>query len=226
MKNDSMFKLGSVASFLSALFLLTYLLGGALRPEAQNGNDINAYLLSLAENSTLTMILFWSGVLYGLFAIAVVMSTSDLVRNVNKGLVRWTSTLAIIGYAVTVIWYFALQQANPALAAGYAQADETTRAAVALIGPLSLDPQFCMSYGLTGLWFIVLNWLTSRSDRLPRFLAYLGFVAGIASWLVVAGSFLGNGGLETAGFVLSRFTLIIWYVWTGSVLRQLGNQNA
>lgn len=58
MKNDSMFKLGSVASFQSALFLLTYLLGGALRPEAQNGSDINAYLLSLAENSTLTMILF------------------------------------------------------------------------------------------------------------------------------------------------------------------------
>jgi hypothetical protein len=100
------------------------------------------------------------------------MSTSDLVRNANKGLVRWTSTLAIIGYAVAVIWYFALQQANPALAAGYTQADETTRAAVALIGPLSLDPQFCMSYGLTGLWFIVLNWLASRSDQLPRFLAY------------------------------------------------------
>jgi hypothetical protein len=223
MKSDSMFKLGSVASFLTALFLLTYLLGGALRPAAQNGSDINAYLLSLAENSTLTMILFWSGVLYGLFAIAVVMSTSDLVRNANEGLVRWTSTLTIIGYAVAVIWYFALQQANPALAAGYAQADETTRAAVALIGPLSLDPQFWMSYGLTGLWFIVLNWLANRSDQLPRILAYLGIVAGIASWLVVAGSFLGNGGLETAGFVLSSFTLIIWYVWTGSVLRRLGN---
>lgn len=220
MKNDSMFKLGSVASFLSALFLLTYLLGGALRPEAQNGNDINAYLLSLAENSTLTLILFWSGVLYGLFAIAVVMSTSDLVRNANEGLVRWTSTMAIIGYAVAVIWYFALQQANPALATGYAQADETTRAAVALIGPLSLDPQFWMSYGLTGLWFIVLNWLANRSNQLPRILAYLGIVAGIASWLVVAGSFLGNSGLETAGFVLSSFTLIIWYVWTGTVLRR------
>ena len=220
MKNDSMFKLGSVASFLSALFLLTYLLGGALRPEAQNGSDINAYLLSLAENSTLTLILFWSGVLYGLFAIAVVMSTSDLVRNANEGLVRWTSTLAIIGYAVAVIWYFALQQANPALAAGYAQADETTRAAVALIGPLSLDPQFWMSYGLTGLWFIVLNWLANRSDQLPRLLAYLGIVAGIASWLVVAGSFLGNGGLETAGFVVSSIALIIWYVWMGTVLRR------
>jgi hypothetical protein len=224
MKNNSMFKLGSVASFLSALFLLTYLIGGALRPEAQNSADINAYLLSLAENSTFTLILFWSGAFYGLFAIAVVMATSDLVRNANEGLVRWTSTLAIIGYAVAVIWYFALQQANPGLAAEYSQADETTRSAVALIGPISLDPQFWMSYGITGLWFIVMNWLANRGDQLPKFLTYLGMVAGIASWLVVAGSALGSGGLETAGFVLSSFTLIIWYVWTGSVLRRLSSQ--
>ena len=224
MKNNSMFKLGSLASFLSALFLLAYLIGGALRPEAQNSADINAYLLSLADNSTFTMLLFWSGAFYGLFAIAVVMSTSDLVRKANEGLVRWTSTVAIIGYAVAMIWYFALQQANPTLAAGYAQADETTRAAVALIGPFSLDPQFWMSYGLTGLWFIVMNWLANRSDKLPRFLTYLGMIAGIASWLVVAGSSLGNAGLETAGFVLSSISLIIWYVWTGSVLRQLEDQ--
>jgi hypothetical protein len=198
MNNNSMFKLGSTASFLSALFLLMYLIGGALRPEAQNSTDINAYLLSLAESSTLTMLLFWSGAFYGIVAIAVVMSTSDLVRKANEGLVRWISTLAIIGYAVAVIWYFALQQANPALAAGYAQADETTRAAVALIGPFSLDPEFWMSYGLTGLWFIVMNWLAYRSGQLPNILTYLGMFAGLASWLVVAGSSLGNGTMETA----------------------------
>ena len=223
MKDNSMFKLGSTASFLSALFLLTYLIGGALRPEAQNSSDINAYLLSLAENSSLTLLLFWSGVLYGLFAIAVVMATSDLVRTTNEGLVRWTSTLAIIGYAVAVIWYFALQHANPSLAAGYARADEATRAAVALIGPVSLDPQFWMSYGLTGLWFIVMNWLANRGEQLPKTLTFLGVIGGIASWLVVAGASLGSGGLETAGFVLSSFALIVWYVWTGSVLRRLSH---
>ena len=221
MKNNSVFKLGSVASFLSAIFLLTYLIGGALRPEAQNSADITAYLLSLAENSTFSHLLYWSGAFYGLFAIAVVISTSDLVRNTNKGLMRWTSTLAIIGYAVAAIWYFAIQSANPSLAAGYAQADETTRAAVALIGPISLDPEFWMSYGLTGLWFIVMNWLANRSDQLPKFLTYLGMLGGITSWLIVAGATLGNGSLETAGFILSSISLIIWYVWTGFVLRRL-----
>jgi hypothetical protein len=49
-------------------------------------------------------------------------------------------------------------------------------------------------------------------------------IAGIASWLVVAGSSLGNSGLETAGFVLSSISLIMWYVWTGFVLRQLEDQ--
>jgi hypothetical protein len=223
MKNNSTFRLGSIASFLSALFILTYLLGGALRPEAQNGSDINAYLLSLAENSTFSLLLFWSGSLYSLFAIAVVMSTSDLVRSANEGLVRWASTLAIIGYAVEVVWYFSLQQANPSLASQYAQADEATRAAVAIVGPLSLDPQFWMSYGLTGLWFVIMNWLANRKNQLPKILTYLGIAAGIASWLVVAGSSLGNGGLETAGFILSSFALIIWYIWTGFVLRRLSH---
>lgn len=226
MKNTSVIRLGSVASFLSALFLLTYLIGGALRPEAQNGSDINAYLLSLAENSNLSRLLFWSGSLYGLFAIAVVLSTSELVRSVNEGLVRWTSTLAIIGYATAVVWYFALQQANPSLAIKYVQADEATRAAVALIGPLSLDPQFWMSYGLTGLWFIVMNWLANRDDQLPKFLSYLGVLAGVASWLVVAGSSLSSSGIETAGFVISSITLIAWYIWTGFVLRRYSHQNA
>lgn len=79
MKNKPMFRLGIGASFLSALFLLTFLVCGALRPEAQDGNDINTYRLSLAEDSTFSLLLFWNGSLYGLIAIAVVMSTSDLV---------------------------------------------------------------------------------------------------------------------------------------------------
>jgi hypothetical protein len=222
MENKSTLRFGSTAAFLAALSMGAFLAGGILRPEAQNGSDVNTYLFSLAQNAMFSKLLFWGGALYGVFAIAVVITTSDLVRSENEGLVRWASILAIIGNAVTVTWYFALQALNPRLAFAYAAADQATRQAVALIGPLSLDPQFWMSYGLTGLWFLVMNRLANRGNHLPRGLTYIGMLAGLASWLVVAGSSLANGGLETAGFGLSSISLVIWYVWFGLTLRKSG----
>ena len=224
MKDESTLRWGSTASFLSALFLLTYLIGGALRPEAQNGSDISAYLLSLAEEPTMSLLLFWSGALYGVFAIAVVFATGNLVRVANPGLVRWASTLAIIGFAVAMMWYFVLQNLNPKLAIEFVKTDVATRRAVALIGPLSLDPQFMMSYGLTGLWFIIMNWLANKGNKLPKLLTYLGLFGGLASWLIVVGASLNSSGLETAGFILSSIVLAAWYIWTGIVLRRISAQ--
>jgi hypothetical protein len=212
MENKSTLKFGSISAFLAALSLAAFLAGGIVRPEAQNGSDVNAYLVSLAHNATYSRLLFWGGALYGVFAIAVVITTSDLVRSEHEGLVRWGTILAIIGNAVAVIWYFALQALNPHLASAYAAADQATRQAVALNGPLSWDPQFWMSYGLTGLWFLVMNRLANRGNHLPRGLTCIGMLAGLVSWLVVAGSSLANSGLETVGFGLSSISLVIWYV--------------
>jgi hypothetical protein len=172
------------------------------------------------------MIHYWALALLGLLAIAAVMAISDLVRSANEGLIRWTSTLAIIGFAVMAVQSLLLQDHTPKLAAGYVQADPSAQAALEVMGARVLDPDAWMGFGAVGLWFLVVNWLALRVVQLPTVLAYVGLAGGIAYALVLAGTTLQQLPILTViaagpgGIILAP----IWYIWTGLILRRMSTE--
>jgi hypothetical protein len=108
MKDTTLSRLGGTCSILLGISLIvvgiTYL---PWPPEQQQivslYTDPGAFLESFAKNSSLLTVEFWAEAQGVLLGIASVLAISATVRAVNEGWVRWTSTLAIIGLAITAI---------------------------------------------------------------------------------------------------------------------------
>ncbi|MCK4897983.1 MAG: DUF4386 family protein [Anaerolineales bacterium] len=226
MKDNSMAKLGGICSILVGILYLVVAVNYFLLPAGQQaGASSSQFFASVAESSTGLVIQSWVLALGALLAIAAVMAISDLVRSANEGLIRWTSTLAIIGFAVQAVQSLMIQDHTPRLAAGYVQADPSAQAALEVMGPRGLDPELWMVLGAVGLWVLVVNRLALRGGQLPTGLAYVGMALGIAYALAVAGVVLQFPILSAitaglAGIILAP----IWYIWTGLVLRRMSTE--
>ncbi|MEE9464269.1 MAG: DUF4386 family protein, partial [Candidatus Neomarinimicrobiota bacterium] len=190
MECKSMAKFGGLCAILAGIAYIVIGVTYLLQPEAQQAGVGDEFLTSVAEGHTVLMITYWAFALASLFMIGAVMAISDRVREDYEGWVRWTSTLAIIGYAVTAAAFLLLQDHTPRLAAAYVAADESARAALAAMGPRSLDPDYWLGFGVAGLWALSVNWLAIRGGQFPKPLAYVGLLAGLAHLLVVAGGVL------------------------------------
>ena len=226
MKDNSIAKLGGTCAILVGI---SYMVVGVtffmLPAEQQPGGSAAEFLASVAASSTVVVVQYWAFALGALLAIAVVTAVSDLVRSANEGLVRWTSTLAILGFAIVAVQFLILQDHSPQLAAGFVEADESAQAALAIMGTRGLDPDAWMGFGTVGLWFLVVNWLAMGGSQLPKGLTYVGLAAGIAYALVVAGNVLSIPVLIAVAAGLGGIVLgPIWYIWTGVVLRRTSTQ--
>jgi len=224
MENKSLGKLGGICS----IFLgISYILVGItyfFRPAEQKpGVDAAQYLLSMAENQTPALLNFWFFAIGALFAIAAVAAISELVRSQNEGWVRWMSTLAYIGFAVTIIGYLQTISLIPGRADAYVAGDASTRAAIAALSgsSLSLDPNGWIRYGLPGLWIFVVGILALRGDIVPKILAYLGIIGAICYWLIVAGYLFHVEVLVAISAGLGGVICgPIFFIWMGLILRR------
>jgi hypothetical protein len=153
-----------------------------------------------------------------LLAVAGVLALSDTVRPSGEGLVRWTSTLAVIGYAVLAVSDLADLYQVRRMALGYAQLDASAQSALEVVGIGSLDPALSLRFLTIGPWFAAAGWLSFRHGLLPKGLAVLGLIAGFAALLFVALSFLQ---LQTLTLVTGAMAVVfhpVWLIWTGIVL--------
>jgi len=222
MKDSSLGKLGGNCSILLGVLYvfigITYLL---LPPDQKQTSATDQFLLSFAQDPLMQNIQFWEFALSGLIGIAVVLGISESVRSLDEGWVRWTSNLAILGFAVVTINNFRSFAFQPWLAATYLNGDEVTRTAIEVSGPYNLDPQGWLGFGAVGLWVLVVNLLALRAGSWPRSLNYLGIATALVYWLVVVGFVLGQETIITIAAALGGIVLApAWYIWAGLKLRQ------
>lgn len=223
MGDNSIARFGGTSAILVGISYIVVAITYFLLPAEQQagGGTVPEFLSSVATGSTVLLVQYWAIALGALLGIAVVTAVSDLVRSANEGLIRWTSTLAILGFAVLAVQFLIFQDHTPQLAAGYVQSDESTQAALSIMGTRGLDPDGWMGFGTVGLWVFVVNWLAMGGGQLPRGLTYVGLAVGIAYALVVAGFVLNLPlliaiAVGVGGVILGP----IWYIWTGTVLRR------
>jgi hypothetical protein len=222
MKNKSLNQLGGICAILVGISYVVVGITHLLIPaEQKTGADPAVFLTSFAQSPTMAILEWWALALGAVLALAVVPAISEKVRSANEGWVRWTGTLATVGFAFTALQYFRYLAIYPTRAATYMAADTATKAAMAANQPIvSLDPQGWLTYGAVGLWFLVVNLLALRNNLWPRLLAYMGIIAAILYWFVVAGFVLQTEiliAIAAAGAVIIG---PIWYIWAGLMLRR------
>jgi hypothetical protein len=223
MKDNSLYKLGGICSIIVgisyAVIGITVLMESrALTTE----NNAQSPFMFFESNRVWLLAQYWAMALGAIFALAVIPAVSEKVRNLNEGWLRWTSTLATLGFAVTILDNYWAIVMTPARADAYLSGSQSVRAALTVPGaPQFIDVQGWLGYGAVGVWVIVVNLLALRGTIWPRLLAYLGIACAIAYFLVVASMVLPNlSGLilvvaGIGGVVLGP----IWYIWIGLILR-------
>ncbi len=223
MKDRSLYNLGGICSMLLgisyAVIGVTQLL---LPPELSGENTALSPFMYFDTYRGVLMTQYWAMALGAVVALAVVPAVSATVRDVHEGWVSWTSSLATLGFAVTILdnyWAIAL---TPARAAAYRTGTEAWRGALTVPGaPQFIDVYGYLGYGAVGAWVLVLSLLALRSARWPRPLALLGIAVAIA-YLVLVTPILSErrevvqGVAGIGGVILAP----IWYIWIGLMLRR------
>ena len=225
MKDNSLSKLGGICSILLGIsYILVAVIYVVMPAEQQDAAGIapGAFLESLAQNPTLYIVGGLVFALGSLLGIAAVPAISESLRSVNQGWVRWTSTLAILGFAVNSIDSFRRMALDPARATAYVKGDAAIKAALTVPGALpALDPNAWLRLGAVGLWVLVVCLLALRSGTWPRPLAYLGIAVTIVYWLIVASNYLQ---IQLFTAIIAGVGLVIlapiWYIWLGLRLRK------
>ena len=224
MQDRSVAKLGGICSILVGVSYFAIGVTFLLMPaEQQPGSTVPAddFFKSVAQGSTMLVLYCWAFAVGGFAAVAALPAISDLVRSANEGWVRWTSTLAVIGYVVLAVEYIVLQDEVPRMAAGYLQSDASARAAIAVVGSLNLNSQGWVGFGTVGLWLAVVNWLALRGGQWPKVLAIIGLILGIGNGLVIAGFLFGSPTLILIAAGLGAIILApIWFIWMDIRLRK------
>lgn len=224
MEHNAIYKFGGTFSILLAITTILVAAVYVLLPSEQQDacQCADRFLVSLAQNPILYIAEYALFGVYSLLGTAAVLAISENVRSVNEGWVRWTSSLAIVGFAVNAVDALRSMALNPVRAVAYVQGGAAVKAALTVPGALQgLDPQAWLRLGAVGLWVGTVSLLGLRSNAWPRLLAYLGIAVTVVYWLVVAGQVLQLPSLIVilagAGGVLF---VPIWYMWLGLRLRR------
>lgn len=150
----------------------------------------------------------------GLVGLAIVQPVRALVGPADDWL-RWTSMLALVGYAVAAVGNTLILGKLPGIADAFVAADASAQTAITTFWRTTLDPFGLWQFGAVGLWLLVVGIVAWRSGSLPPVGAYLALAAGIAH-IVVPALLLGSAqpALAIAALVVAA-VIVAWFAWLG-----------
>ena len=198
----SFVRFGGLAAILLALTswaaVLTYATLAQPGPDAQPSELTNLFLGHQIFQFLYALIAFWA-----LFAVVAVYYR---IRVVGEAWAFFATLIGITASAATMV------------AAMYDVANFRMNPPLAGVSPA--NPLGVMSFGLTGLWFLIANLLLWRT-KAPRLLVVLGFVATADLLAGFVGGLSENGGLVyVASVIAGAIGGPIYWLWLGRLLRR------
>ncbi len=130
------------------------------------------------------------------------------------------------GFALVALLFGVAGAVGMAIHGGYDLANAINppaASAAALAGlPSQVDPRGLLTFGASGLALFLISWLISVTGKLPRGLAYLGYVSATLSVVLYLGRLIVLNPENPAilwpallnGFVANP----VWYIWLGVAL--------
>lgn len=221
MNNNSLNNVGGVAAILAGVAFIGAGLAFFLDPTGEASSPQEFYTI-FSAGPTIHLLFHWAFALAAIFLIAVVPAVSQLVRPANEGWVQWATSLAYIGFALTLIEHVRWAGIDLEWAAAFAKGDATAQTALIEAARLSgLDPQDVVLFGGPGFWFVVVSVLALREAIWPKALAYLGLASAVMYALVPVGTILDMELLIQIAAGLGGVVIVpIWLIWLGVWLRQ------
>lgn len=229
MKDNSLYKLGGIASILVGISYVVIGITSVLIPTNLGGvPDVQSPFMYWEANKTMLLTQWWAMLIGAVFALAMVPAVSATVQHLNEGWVRWTSTLAMIAFAVVILDNYWSIVYTDARAQAYITGSEAMRATLTVPGaPQWIDVQGWLANGAVGLWLLVCSVLALRNQVWHKGLAYLGIIGSgiyfmalasqVIPGLVLSGAFVFAGGI---GAIFAP----ICFTWMGIYLRRVGSQ--
>jgi hypothetical protein len=153
----------------------------------------------------------------GLLSSAVMLALYQRLRETDATFALWAALLGLVAALGSAVHggYDLANAINPPTFSSSFKTDLSNL-------PSQVDPRGLLTFGVTGIAFLVLAWLIVRGGQLPRGLGYLGYALAILLVIVYLGRLilldpsnlflLGAAGLT--GFILAP----LWYIWLGLVL--------
>jgi hypothetical protein len=198
----SFIRFGGLAAILLALTswaaVLVYATLAQPAPDAAPAEITNVFLGHQIFQFLYALIAFWA-----LFAVVAVYYR---IRVVGEAWAFFATLIGVTASAATMV------------AAMYDVANLRLNPPLAGVSPA--NPLGVMSFGLTGLWFLITNLLLWRT-KTPRLLVVLGFVATADLLVGFVGGLSENGGLiYLASVIAGAIGGPIYWLWLGRLLRR------
>lgn len=225
MKDNSLYRLGGIASIFVGLSYVVVGITTAFTPPSVAGvPDVQSPFMYFEDNKFMILTGWWALLIGAIFALAMIPAVSATVQHLNEGWVRWTSTLAIIAFAVVIVDNYWSIVYTSARAKAYITGTEATRAVLTVPGaPQWIDVQGWLAYGAVGLWILVVSLLALRNNAWPKGLAYLGIFGAFLYFTALASSVIPalfvSGAIIFVG-ILGAIFAPIWFTWMGIFLRR------
>lgn len=221
MKDNSLYTLGGLCAIIIAIAsLITGVVYLIMPADLQAGVPAPRFLPAFAQDATMLLLVFWLQALIGILGVAVVPAVSERSGSAGHGWLRWTSNLAMIGFAASAIGYLLSAERLPRIAAAFVAGDAATKAALGATWKASIDLFGIWGYGVVGLWVLVVSLLALRGTGFPRNLNYLGLLTGVLYILIPLGTIFKVSILLTVSAGLGSVVALIWYGWIGMQLRR------
>jgi hypothetical protein len=167
--------------------------------------------------------------LSGLLSLIAIVTIFQKVRSASEGWARLALWFGMFGALLGGLhgWYDLMR--SPTLASAFASTD--TKAAANLIAslPSQVDPRGVGTFGLTGVFFLILGLLLNRVEGIPQRLAQLALLGAVLLVLIFIGTVLyaSGDGIPAARYLFlvpgplqSIIVGPIVYIWLGSILRR------
>ncbi len=167
--------------------------------------------------------------LSGLLSLIAVVTIFQKVRGASEGWARLALWFGMFGALLGGLhgWYDLIR--NPILAQAFDQAASAPAATLIANLPSVIDPRGAGTFGLTGLFFLILGLLLYRVEGIPTRVAQLALFASLLLELIFLGTVFYAGGLGigaarylflVAGPLQSILIGPIVYVWLGTILQR------
>lgn len=160
--------------------------------------------------------------LASLFTIGAIPAIAGLVRPANEALVRWTTSIANIGYAAIALFSFRAVAIDRGRAKDYLEGDDATKVVVVHGGKYldEYDPHGYIQAGGVGLWLMVISLLARRHKIWPKRLTELGILGAILNWVAMLGLMINFEPLIAISAAGAVVVAPIFLTWVGLILRR------
>lgn len=235
MKDSSLSRIAGLSGFAIALLSIVYTVAYLfITPAAQRGGDLAAFYSSFAADPTGRQLANLCFVISGILGPFVVVGVCERLRALSEGWAHWALVMGTLAIVATGLHGFYNLIVTPIQASLYNSGDAATRAAimVARSAPLPTDPVEFFTFGVTGLWALVVGLLilrgadssTSSGQSLPRWLGYVSLIAGVDMLALFLADIAGAGTLVllTGGLASLILGPAMWAGFGRALLRDTG----